>query len=136
MGKVRQGKNCTGETRQRKAQQSKAREGNDGNDGNEQGGKAREGNETRRREGRQEENRTKIGGDATFCFSVETSEILHWNSIFMFIVVTLAGTAAVPVLWVLQMGTARYCGYCGYCAVPAVPVGTAGYCWYCGYCTG
>ena len=26
-----------------------------------------------------------------------------------------AGTAAVPVLWVLQMGTAGYCGYCGYC---------------------
>jgi hypothetical protein len=25
------------------------------------------------------------------------------------------GTAAVPVLWVLQMGTAGYCGYCGYC---------------------
>jgi hypothetical protein len=24
----------------------------------------------------------------------------------------LAGTAAVPVLWVLQMGTAGYCGYC------------------------
>ena len=46
------------------------------------------------------------------------------------------GTAAVPVLWVLQMGTAGYCGYCGYCAVPAVPVGTAGYCGYCGYCTG
>ncbi len=44
-----------------------------------------------------------------------------------------AGTAAVPVLWVLQMGTA---GYWGYCAVPAVPVGTAGYCGYCGYCTG
>jgi hypothetical protein len=26
-----------------------------------------------------------------------------------------AGTAAVPVLWVLQMGSAGYCGYCGYC---------------------
>ena len=25
------------------------------------------------------------------------------------------GTAAVPVLWVLPLGTAGYCGYCGYC---------------------
>jgi hypothetical protein len=37
------------------------------------------------------------------------------------------GTAAVPVLWVLQMGTADVFEYC------TVPVGTAGYC---GYCTG
>ncbi len=54
-------------------------------------------------------------------------------------------TAAVPVLWVLQMGTAGYCGYC-WCTVPVGTVGTArakvtvGYCgstrgyWYCGYC--
>ncbi len=46
------------------------------------------------------------------------------------------GTAAVPVLWVLQMDTAGYCGYCRYCAVLTVPKGTAGYCGYCGYCTG
>jgi hypothetical protein len=76
-----QGKARTGETRQRKAQQSKAREGNDGN---EQEGKAREGNETHRREGR-ERTKQKIGGDATFFFPLETSEILYWNSIFMFI---------------------------------------------------
>jgi hypothetical protein len=60
------------------------------------------------------------------------------------------GTAAVPVLWVLQMGTAGYCGYCGcICRVLWVlwmHLGTAQYPWvlqgtvgtvivgYCGYC--
>jgi hypothetical protein len=45
------------------------------------------------------------------------------------------GTAAVPALWVLQMGTVGYCGHCGYCAVTTVPVGTV-FCGYCEYCTG
>ncbi len=57
------------------------------------------------------------------------------------------GTAAVLVLWVLQMGTAGTASTVdasGYCTVPVgtvdasgyctVPVSSAGYCGYCGYC--
>ena len=56
------------------------------------------------------------------------------------------GTAAVPVLWVLQMGTAGYCRYYGYCGCIRVlrqyswvlqgTVGTVGTVklGYCGYC--